>query len=70
MMLLEVQPHVGKKIRIVQDLGAINHPPAHRDFLAGEVLTFVHIDGMYSLCYDSDGNPVHLMAMTEIEVVE
>lgn len=31
---------------------------------------FRHVDGMYSLCYDDDGNAVHLKAWTEVEIVE
>jgi hypothetical protein len=33
-------------------------------------LMFSHIDGMYSLCHDNNGNPVHLAAWTEVEIVE
>jgi hypothetical protein len=33
-------------------------------------LDFKHIDGMYSLCHDKDGNPVHLAAWTEVEIVK
>ena len=33
-------------------------------------LNFKHIDGAYSLCHDKDGNPVHLAAWTEVEVVK
>jgi len=47
-----------------------DHPPAHRNFAAGEELTFSHIDGMYSLCYDKDGHPVHLSAMADVEVLK
>ena len=55
------------KIRIVSDAKA---PPAHRDFKEGEILTFCHIDGMYSYCTDPDGEPVHLVAWAEVEIVE
>lgn len=34
-----------------------------------EILNFDHVDGMYSLCFDSRGRPVHIAAWTEVEVV-
>jgi hypothetical protein len=34
--------------------------------LAG-MLWFKHIDGMYSLCYDVDGNPVHMQAWATVK---
>lgn len=34
------------------------------------ILTFYHVDGMYSLCKTSNGETVHLAAWTEVEVVE
>jgi hypothetical protein len=46
------------------------HPPEHRDFKEQEELFFDHIDGMYSLCKDSKGNPVHLVAWAEVEVFD
>jgi hypothetical protein len=54
------------KIRIVSGAKA---PPDSRDFDEYEVLDFDHIDGMYSLCYDKDKNPVHLVAWAEVEIV-
>ena len=44
-------------------------PPAHRDFQSGEILTFCHIDGMYSYCVDAEGNAVHLKAWADVEIV-
>lgn len=32
-------------------------------------LYFCHIDGMYSLCYDSTNQPVHLAAWVEVEIL-
>ena len=32
-----------------------------------EVYYFDHIDGMYSLCYDKNGNPVHFAAWTPVK---
>ncbi len=37
---------------------------------SGEQLHFVKIDGMYSLCIDQTGEPVHLAAWTEVEIVK
>jgi len=34
------------------------------------ILNFKHIDGMYSLCYDMDNNPVHVGACIEVEIIE
>jgi len=44
-------------------------PPASIDLQVGEVYTFKHVDGMYSLCYDSTGKRVHLPAWSEVGVV-
>jgi len=35
-----------------------------------EVLSFKKIDGMYSLCYNSKNEPVHLVAWSDVEVLE
>ena len=35
----------------------------------GDLLDFQHIDGMYSLCYDKEQNPVHIAAWTEVEII-
>lgn len=36
----------------------------------GEVFVFHHIDGMYSVCWDEDGNVLHPAAWTEVEIVK
>ena len=36
----------------------------------GVELNFHHIDGMYSLCTDDDGNVMHLAAWSDVEVVQ
>jgi hypothetical protein len=36
----------------------------------GQVLDFRHVDGMYSLCFDSQGRPVHIAAWAEVEVLD
>lgn len=58
------------KIRIKDANDVDGHPPSHRDFESNEILLFSHIDGMYSLCFDSDKHPVHLAAWTEVEIVQ
>lgn len=58
----------GDKFRILETHIVV--PPVHRDLDGYEVLTFDHIDGMYSLCYDKDGRYVHPAAWTEVEVME
>lgn len=32
-------------------------------------ITFKHLDGMYSLCYTENGNPVHLAGFTPLKLV-
>ena len=66
MKLYDVKQRSGIKVRVVGDVGV---PPHHRGILDDEIFTFSHIDGMYSYCSDSNGNPVHLMASTEVEIV-
>lgn len=34
-----------------------------------QVLTFKHIDGMYSFCFNDKGQVVHLAAWTDVEIV-
>lgn len=57
----------GTKFRILADSKT---PPAHRELEEGEVFTFNHIDGMYSLCFDKNGGMVHVVAWTEVEEVK
>ena len=35
-----------------------------------EVLTFHHLDGMYSLCSDKDGKSVHIAGYAPVEVLD
>ena len=58
----------GSRVRICPSERRL-HPPAHRDFGEGEELEFSHIDGMYSLCHDDNGKPVHLVAWAQVEIV-
>lgn len=55
------------KVRLVS---AGPRPPASIAPVVGEEYMFKHCDGMYSLCYDSKANMVHLPAWSEVEVVE
>lgn len=66
MELYKVTP--GSRIRVLPE-NENNHPPEHREFTTGEELEFRHIDGMYSFCIDDQGNPVHLKAWAEVEVM-
>jgi hypothetical protein len=36
----------------------------------GIVLKFHHIDGMFSVCTDADGNVWHISASAEVEIVK
>ena len=58
---------INVKIRVIE------HPKVpiaspHVDL--GETLDFKHVDGMYSLCYNSKGEAVHLAAWTQVEVID
>jgi hypothetical protein len=55
--------------RVVINDTDTNVPPAHRPLYDTEVLTFDHIDGMYSYCTDDQGNVVHPAAWTEVQVL-
>ncbi len=33
-------------------------------------VNFHHLDGMYSLCTDDDGNTVHLAVWTPVEIIK
>ena len=57
----------GSRIRLLEEGQC---PPDCESRPEGEVLTFDHIDGMYSYCIDEDGNPRHLAAWTEVEVLD
>lgn len=53
-------------IRVKEDYEG---PPGAPSILAGDVLKFSHIDGMYSLCMTQTGQIVHLEAWAEVEVL-
>lgn len=56
------------RIKLLEDDTTI--PPAHRPLLKGEILIYMHTDGMYSLCYDEEGEMVHPASWAEVEIVE
>ena len=63
--MYEVKPH--SKIKIIDK--NVKNPPVSLEQNTDDILEFEHIDGMYSLCYDKDRNPVHIAAWTEVEVL-
>ena len=54
-------------VRLLEDAKI---PPEHGELLKGQVVKFGHIDGMYSLCWDQEGNKIHPAAWTECEILE
>ena len=44
-------------------------PPAAPQINEGEELNFHRIDGMYSYCTRDNGEVVHLVAWTEVEIL-
>lgn len=65
MKLYDVPEH--SKIKITDK--KIKNPPTSLTQKTGDVLHFHHIDGVYSLCYDKERNPVYIAALTEVEIV-
>lgn len=57
----------GTNVRVVDD---IKVPPAAPPINKGDEIYFSHIDGMYSLCFDKDKNPIHLAAWSLVEVID
>jgi hypothetical protein len=55
------------KIRVIED---IKIPPAAPEIQENEELTFLHTDGMYSLCKNSKGEFCHLVAWAEVEIID
>ena len=54
----------------IKVVGDIKVPPASPTVEEGEILNFRSIDGMYSHCTRDNGEVVHLVAWTEVEIVE
>lgn len=65
MKLYEAPSH--SKVRLLEDAKA---PVGARSITCGEIIDFQHLDGMYSFCYDADGNIVHIAAYADVEVVD
>lgn len=56
----------GTKVKVLED---IQVPPGAPEIKKGDVIFFSHIDGMYSLCFDNNDNPIHLAAWSLVEEV-
>lgn len=65
MKLFEVPKNT--RVRVIDNP---NTPPDGKYGLVGNEYFFYHVDGMYSFCTDHKGDPVHLAAWTEVEIVE
>jgi len=55
------------KIRVLENTNA---PVGSLQVKEGDVLEFVKIDGIYSICVDGEGNIFHVSAFTEVEIVQ
>ena len=58
---------INSKIRVIGD---VKTPPASIDINKDDILQFIKIDGMYSLCKNSKGEFVHLVAWAEVELIK
>lgn len=56
------------KFKLADD--EIHVPPASGQFSFEEVYTFDHIDGMYSMCFDSKGVMHNFAAWTKVITIE
>ena len=45
-------------------------PPSAPEVHTGHTYLLHNIDGMYSLCQDTDGNTVHVAVFAEVEQIE
>jgi hypothetical protein len=50
------------RIRIYRDVAA--------NVLHDECLTFSYFDGIYALCYDEKGKPIHIDAFSEVKIIK
>jgi hypothetical protein len=57
----------GSKIRA---LGDIKTPPGAHSIEVNDILEFSHVDGMYGLCKNAEGERVYLVAWTEVKIIE
>ena len=55
----------GSMIRVLDD---IQTPAASPEILKGDVIKFLHLDGMYSFCKNGNGETVHLVAWADVEI--
>ena len=56
------------KVMLIDD--TVHGPPAGINPIVGDVYEFKHVDGMYSLCFDSNGDAVHIPAWAEVRIVK
>jgi hypothetical protein len=55
------------RVKVLEDARI---PPAALSVKKGDVLQFLHVDGMYSLCKNAEGETVHVAAWTEVEIMK
>lgn len=56
----------GTWVKVLKDQDG---PPDSIGFKAGDLIIYYHTDGMYSSCTNRSGQPVHLRAWADVEVV-
>lgn len=59
--------HRGSSFRLIGDTAT---PVGSPESTLGAVYLLNRIDGMYSHCFDTEGNVVHLAAYSEVERIE
>ncbi len=59
----------GSTIRLKETCFPPDYSPELVEKLKKQVFTFHYIDGMYSLCFDEQGNVHHPAAWSEVEVI-
>jgi hypothetical protein len=70
MKLHEVPNHTTIRVLAQENGDPPRVPPAAPEIRVDDVLDFLHIDGMFSACYNSQEQLVHLVAWAEVEIVE
>lgn len=65
MKLYEVPERANLKVRLISDTQV---PPGAPPVVEGDIYDFSHIDGMYSFCKNSNGEVVHLVAWSEVQI--
>lgn len=56
----------GTKVKVLSD---IKTPPDAPEIKVNDIIEFIKLDGMYSLCKNSEGENCHLAAWTKVEEV-